>query len=387
MGRASEYRPALAAFALMVAMALTTTALSFFVGPVCDDLGLGRGSFTVYYSFLTASGAATVPVLGQVINKRGVQCILAVASVWVSVGLFLFSLSGKLWMFYAVAAVMGIFGTSCVSLCANVIVQQSYAGPQASGLTGLVMSGSGVGGMAVSLVLPGLIEDLGWRWGYRILAACWLLLGLCALALQGKTEFSGGVGHRRTSVDGMTRAQALGHPALYLLTLVILILSAACGIQQQLPSLLAGYGFSTARVSAMLSFFTAALALGKIVQGFLYSKMGPHKGGYLIVAVFALSFVLLRVPRLVYPALAMLAVGMGCVTTLMPILTRFTFGALEYAAIWSILSTASNVGALIASPLFGFVYDSAGSYEPAMAASAVGLALCLGLMYFCFRKK
>ena len=115
--------------------------------------------------------------------------------------------------------------------------------------------------------------------------------------------------------------------------------------------------------------------------------MGPHKGGYLIVAVFALSFVLLRVPRLVYPALAMLAVGMGCVTTLMPILTRFTFGALEYAAIWSILSTASNVGALIASPLFGFVYDSAGSYEPAMAASAVGLALCLGLMYFCFRKK
>lgn len=387
MGRASEYRPALAAFALMVAMALTTTALSFFVGPVCDDLGLGRGSFTVYYSFLTASGAAAVPVLGQVINKRGVRGILAVAAVWVSVGLLLFSLSGKLWMFYAVSAVMGIFGTSCVSLCANVIVQQSYAGPKASGLTGLVMSGSGVGGMAVSLVLPGLIEGLGWRWGYRILAVCWLGLGLCALALLGKTELSGGVGRRRTPVDGMTRAQALGHPALYLLTLVILILSAACGIQQQLPSLLAGYGYSTARVSAMLSFFTAALALGKIAQGFLYSKMGPHKGGYLIVAVFALSFVLLRVPGLVYPALAMLAVGMGCVTTLMPILTRFTFGALEYAAIWSILSTASNVGALIASPLFGFVYDSAGSYEPAMAASAAGLTLCLGLMYFCFRKK
>ena len=387
MGRASEYRPALAAFALMVAMALTTTALSFFVGPVCDDLGLGRGSFTVYYSFLTATGAAAVPVLGQVINKRGVRGILAVASVWVSVGLFLFSLSGKLWMFYAVSAVMGIFGTSCVSLCANVIVQQSYAGPKASGLTGLVMSGSGVGGMAVSLVLPGLIEGLGWRWGYRILAVCWLLLGLCALALLGKTELSGSVGHRRTPVDGMTRAQAVGHPALYLLTLVILILSAACGIQQQLPSLLAGYGFSTARVSAMLSFFTAVLALGKVAQGFLYSKMGPHKGGYLIVAVFALSFVLLRVPRLGYPALAMLAVGMGCVTTLMPILTRFTFGALEYAAIWSILSTASNVGALIASPLFGFVYDSAGSYEPAMAASTAGLTLCPGLMYFCFRKK
>ena len=387
MGKASQFRPALAAFALMVAMALTTTALSFFVGPVCDELGFGRGSFTVYYSFLTASGAAAVPVLGQVINKRGVRGIIAVASVWVSVGLLLFSLSGKLWMFYAVSAFMGIFGTACVSLCANVIVQQSYPGPRASGLTGLVMSGSGLGGMAVSLVLPGLIEGLGWRWGYRFLAVCWLLLEFCALALLGKTELSCSVGQRRTPVDGMTRAQALGHPAFYLLTLVILILSAACGIQQQLPSVLSGYGFTTQEVSAMVSFFTAALALGKIVQGLLYSKIGPHKGGYLIVAIFSISFLLLRIPGLVYPALAMLAVGMGCVTTLMPILTRFTFGALEYAAIWSILSTASNLGALIASPLFGFVYDSAGSYEPAMAASAGGLALCLGLMYFCFRKK
>ena len=31
-----EYRPAMAAFVQMMAMALTTTALSFFVGPVCE---------------------------------------------------------------------------------------------------------------------------------------------------------------------------------------------------------------------------------------------------------------------------------------------------------------------------------------------------------------
>ena len=85
--------------------------------------------------------------------------------------------------------------------------------------------------------------------------------------------------------------------------------------------------------------------------------------------------------------LALLAVGMGCVTTLMPILTRFTFGALEYAAIWSILSTASNVGSLVATPLFGMVYDASGSYAPAMIASSAALALNLGLMVLCFRKK
>ena len=184
----------------------------------------------------------------------------------------------------------------------------------------------------------------------------------------------------------MTRAQALRSPKLYLLTLVMFLLTAACGIQQQIPSVLAGFGFATDQVSAMVSFFTAALALGKIAQGILYSRLGPQRGGLLIVAVFAGSFLLLGRPGLVYPGLAMLAVGMGSVTTLMPTLTRFTFGALEYAAIWSILSTASSIGALIATPLFGMAYDAFGSYAPAMTASSLGLALCLVLMGICFRK-
>ena len=44
MEKFKELRPSIAAFALMVAMALTTTALSFFTGPVCEELGLGRAA-------------------------------------------------------------------------------------------------------------------------------------------------------------------------------------------------------------------------------------------------------------------------------------------------------------------------------------------------------
>lgn len=387
MKKFQEFRPALAAFLLMMAMALTTTALSFFIGPVCESLDIGRGSFTIYYSLMTASGAFTIAFLGQIINKKGVRGILTVSSFWVSAGLFAFSMSKSLWMFYVAAAFMGMFGTSCVSLCANVIVQQSYSGGRASGLLGIVMSGSGVGGMIVSLILPGLIESLGWQVCYRILAISWLTLGLSALMLLGKTELSGGVGQRRTPVSGMTRAEALRSPKLYLLIVVIFLLTAACGLQQQIPSVLSGYGFDTAQVSAMVSFFTAMLAVGKIVQGLLYSKIGPDKGGYIVIACFSISFLLLQSPKLIYPALVLLAVGMGCVTTLMPTVARFTFGALEYASIWSILSTVSSVGSLIATPMFGMVYDAFGSYSPAMTVSAAGLVVALVALFLSFRSK
>jgi predicted MFS family arabinose efflux permease len=381
-----DYRPASAAFLLMMSMALTTTALSFFVEPVCDALGIGRGTFTVYYSVMTASGTLAIPVLGQTIGKRGIRAVVAVSAVWVAAGFAAFSFSEAVWMFYAAGGCMGIFGTACVSLCASVIVQQNYSGSRASGILGVVMAGSGAGGMIVSLVLPGLIRALGWRGGYRILAVCWLLLGLSALMLLGKGQGSGSA-HKELPTDGMTRDQALRSPKFYLLIAVSFLLSAACGIQQQLPAVLSGYGFPSERVGVMMSFFTAALALGKIGQGFFYGRAGADRGGLAVTGIFAASFLILLVPAMALPGLAALAIGMGTATTLMPLLTRITFGNREYAAIWGILSAASNAGALVATPLFGLAYDLNDSYGAAMVTAAGLLMVTMVLMHLCFREK
>lgn len=386
MEKTSTFRPSAAAFLLMMAMALTTTALSFFVTPVCDELAIGRGSFTIYYSLMTATGAGAATILGQYINKKGVRPVLLISGFWCCGGLLLFSVSSSLWMFYLAAAAMGIFGTSCVNLCANVIVQTSYSSQRASQLLGFVMAGSGVGGMVISFFLPWVIQTMGWRFGYRMLAALWLGLVGAAFLLLGRQETSGSVGHRNTPADGMTRAQALKSPKLYLLCAVILIMSACCGIQQQIPALLGGMGIETAQIGAMVSFFTAMLAVGKILQGVLYSKAGLIRGSYIMVCVFAVSFLLIPIRQIIYPALVTLAFGMGVVTTLMPLIARFAFGAREFASIWSILATASSAGSFAATPLWGMVYDATRTYAPAMTASFVGLAIALGLMVICFRE-
>ena len=381
-----HFRPAVAAFLLMMAMALTTTALSFFVVPVCEELGVGRGAFALCYSLLTASGTVGIPVLGQVIQRHGVRPVVMVSTIWVALGFLVFSLSGSLWVFYGAACCMGVFGTACVSLCATVMVQQRYCGARASTILGIVMAGSGVGGMLVSLCLPGVIQQMGWRMGYRLLAACWLTLGITALVVMGKGERRS-VSLEDASADGMTRTQALHSPKFYLLIAVSFILSAACGIQQQLPSVLSGYGFAAGQVSLMMSFFTGALALGKIGHGLFYGRVGAVRGGSIVTFLFAASFVMLLKFELVWPGLAALAVGMGAVTTLMPLLTRFAFGSREYAAIWGILSGASNAGALVATPLFGMAYDLSGAYRGAMLAAMAALLLCMVLMHLCFGEK
>ena len=215
----------------------------------------------------------------------------------------------------------------------------------------------------------------------------WLMLGLSALALLGRELPGGGAEQRRTDTEGLTRAEALRSPKLYLLIVVSFILSAACGVQQQLPSMLLSYGFAPERVGVMMSFFAATLALGKVGQGLFYGRVGALRGGMLITGIFALSFWIMRFPATVWLGLAALALGMGTVTTLLPLLTRLTFGGLEYASIWGIVYSAANVGTLAATPLYGLAYDTVGSYGAAMMVSMVVIALCLGLLRLISPKK
>ena len=375
MAGLKQYRPALAAFLLMMAMALTTTGLSFFVGPVCAELGLGRGPFTVYYSLMTAAGTLASPFLGPFIQRRGPAVVAGVSGIWAGLGLFCFSLCSRLEMFYLAGALTGIFGTACVTLCAGVVVQTSYRGRKASSLTGIVMAGSGVGGMIVSLALPGIIETWGWRMGYRASSLAWFSLALgAALLLRGAdASYESG---KNVPERGMTRREAVRSHRFYLLILLVFLLSAASGVQQQLPSVLSG---ELQNVSGAMSVFTAALALGKIGQGVLYGRIGPAKGGAVMVLCYGLGFALLGWGQ-PWPGLLLLAAGMGTVTTLMPIVTRSIFGGREYAAIWSILSAVSNLGALMAAPLFGMAFDLTGSYAGAMLAAALMLIPALSAL-------
>lgn len=370
----SFYRPAAAAFLVMMAMALTSSTISFFLEPICENLQISRGSFSLIFSLMSVTGAVANPFVGQYAGKKGVRGILILAGLWTGVCMILLSMVTKLWMLYAVACCMGLFGSTCVALCGNVIVQQNYFGPQASGILGAVMAGSGVGGMLFGLIIPGIIAVFDWRMGLRAMGISWLALLWLAMLLLGKqvlqqpSRANGAVGL------GMTRAEALKSPKLYLQMVVIVVITACCGLQQQLPSLLSSKGFSAGQVSVMISAMTAFLALGKVGQGLLYGKIGVEKGGLLMLAVFAAGCLAMLHKALAWPGLLLLAWGMGIYTTLLPQVTRRVFGSREYASIWSLISTVGCAGTFVANPIWGTIYDLTGTYTLGLIGAAVLLA-------------
>lgn len=378
-------RPALSAFVLMVTMSLLSTALSFFVSPVCADLGFGRGSFTLYYSLMVAAGAVSASFLGTYMNKHGVRGVVLVSALWCGAGAWAFSFSSALWMFYVVGGLMGFVGSTCVYLAANVIVQQSYSGSNASAILGFVMAGSGIGGVIWSNLFPKLIASLGWRMGYRVLGTSWAALALLALVLLGKRDLTGGIGHASHVGHGATKQEALRSPKFYMAAFIMCAITVASCISQQLPAVLGGMGCDEGQVSLMLSVMTAFVAIGSVAEGVLCSRFGIVRTLATVLVIYAVGFSLLALGTGVYPALVGLALGGSALGTLMPVVVRRLFGGRDYAAIWSVVISCSSVASFLATPAWGMIYDSFGTYTPALVAMPVLQLAAVAALLTAFR--
>ena len=380
-------RPAVAAFFLMITMSLQSTALAFFVEPVCSDLGFGRGSFTLYYSLMVAAGAISTSILGSYMNKHGVRGVILVSAFWVGAGALGLSFSTSLWMFYLTGAAMGFFGSTCVYLAANVIVQHSYRSSDAAAILGLVMTGSGIGGVIWSMAFPKLIENLGWRFGYRLLGLCWLVLAILAALILGRQKISAASSDEKAEAGGTSKKEAFRSLSFVLVALTMCIMITASCVSQHLPSLLGGMGHGTEQISLMISVMTALGAAATVIEGLVCSKLGIRKTMLVILVLYAAGYCMLALGVWVYPALICLTMGFGAVSTLMPIVVREIFGGRDYTAIWSVVLSCSSVTSFVATPAWGTVYDMFGTYVPALVIATVLLALSVFALTVAFRKK
>lgn len=384
MNKLAKLRPAISTFLMMMAVATTSTAISFLNQPVSTQLQIGMGQFTLYYSLMVAAGALTTPLAGQLIHKLGAVKIVIATAIWGLICMVLFSVSNSLWMFYIVGILAGALGGSAITLLANVIVQTYYTTSEAASLIGIVMAGSGVGSTLYSAVIPVILEKTGIAATYRFIGIIWAVLLILSVLILGKAtpvaEEKGG----ELGTNGMTRKEALRSPMLYMMVFSVLLLTCGTGLAQHWPAVLEELGYNAVTTGAIISFYSAVLTAGKIAQGILYGKLGLKKGALIVYALYIIGFFLL-LKAAVYPAFLCIGLGFGIVTTLVPVLTKSLFGQKEYAGIYGIIAMSISVGSFITTPVWGIVYDTTGSYRPGFLVMPVLIALAFLLQILSIR--
>ena len=188
-------------------------------------------------------------------------------------------------MFYVIGILVGISSSSAMTLCANVVLQTRYSTKKAASIIGFIMAGSGIGGVFFSGILPRVLNHYGWRAGYRTLSISWIIILLISLVALGRNLADKHESDGEQSLSGITRAEAIRSPMLYLLLVMVVFLTCGAGLIQHLPTVLKNNGFDEVQLSALMGYLNLVLALGKILQGILYSKVGLIKGSLITYAM------------------------------------------------------------------------------------------------------
>jgi MFS family permease len=142
-------------------------------------------------------------------------------------------------------------------------------------------------------------------------------------------------------------------------------------------------GYSIAFASVISSAYMIFLTIFKIVMGIVFDRLGSLRGSMLIAGccvLFPVFALLAGFP--VFPWIYALFLGLASsgATILGPILTANYFGRKDFSRVYSLISMFTFVGVAVSSPLYGVIFDVAGSYNLAWIFSLVmGVVVCICL--------
>ncbi len=256
---------------------------------------------------------------------------------------------------------------------------------------GLVVAGTAISQTVVPPLGNWLITISGWRgaffwlgagWGGITLVLCWLFLFDAHDRKARAAATSGDAVAKRGAVElpGLTRAQALRSPALWMVavsTFVVMLLTIGLGIH--LFPILTESGVPRATAAWMLSLGGISGIIGKLATGFLLDRFRPNWIGGLTMGVTAVTVLVLdRFIDSTVAVIAAVVINGYAAGTKMQICAFLTvgfagmrnFGSL-YGMMSALVALASGLGPFVA----GRIYDTMGGYGPFLWAGVIGCSL------------
>ena len=335
------------------------------------DFGVGRAAGATFFSLTSLLYFGLGAVSGAAGDRFGQRRVLLVGAAAFGIGLVATARAGSLGVALAAYGLGVGIGVACAYVPMVALVGAWFERRRTLAL-GVAVAGIGVGTLVIPPATAALIEAVGWRDAYLILAATGVAsLCLCAL---GAAPAPAVAGARSASLR-----EALRDPqyrGLYLATALLAVPLFVPFVY--LPSYAEDRGVDPVLAAGLIGAIGTASVAGRLALGALAAPLGllrVFKGCFLAMA---LSFVLWWVAGGSYAVLLVFAivlgVGYGGFVALAPAVVAERFGVERLGALLGVLYTSAGLGSAVGPPAAGAIIDASG-YAPAIAASlAIGLA-------------
>jgi len=358
-------------------------AFGIFLKPMIADLGCTRGDASVALSITMLMIGLPAPLVAVVINRLGTRKVMAAGMVVVSSGIALMSTISQLWhlwLFFGFIVGIGMaFGNF---MSATTMINHWFVRRKGMAI-GVIMAGVGIGVFTLSPIIAHLIDTVGWRTTWLILAAITFVLGVIptallarsqpedvgqlpdgdAVAVESSEENPGAAGNNHLRWG--TRA-VFKTPTIWLIAVFSTSNAFAINmINAHQVAHLTDIGFSPVTAASILGLLAGASIFGRLLSGVLADRMTPR---YLVAIGLFLQVIGLTVfvnagtMVGIYTYIVLFGMSYGGEFVLGPIIVAKYYGRNAYVTLFALVTVFTTVFGAIAPVLAGYMYDSFLSY-------------------------
>lgn len=361
---------------------------ALFLKPVSETLQVSRASMAFAGGMGTIAVVLSTMLSSNILRKLHYRKAAVLGFLVAGSALFLHSQIQGLWMYAAVSVLYSMCSGICSTAGTTYEVRCWFH--KHVGLTlGLVLMSTGIGGSLVNMGISSVIQQFGWRTGYRVLAVMmFAVAGMLAIFVRnfpkdmgllpyGEGEDKADSGKKKISViwAGYSGRECRRLPAFWMFLVLVILSCFSVYLTFFFISVhLQGQGFSMVQAASIHSIMLLAMAGSKLLCGEACDLIGVKKVIVICMMAGALSqWALMDVHS--FGIAAFWAVVFSCampITSItVPLLAELLFGYRNQEVNSGVAIAMISVGSLLAQPVANTIYDCLGSYRIAFGIGAV----------------
>ena len=376
-------------------------AFSAYILPLQAEFGWSRAAVSGVFSMVRAESGILGPLQGWLIDRYGPRPMMRVGVFLFGLGYLAFSYIDSLSQFYLAFALIAL-GSSLGGFIPIATTITNWFVRQRSTVLGLTMTGMGVGGLLVPLIVWGL-TDYGWRnTAFYSGLLIWLVGLPCTQCMRhrpeqyglrpdGDAEVLDEAGHVVADSEVQFSArQALRTPTFWFLSAghSAALFVVGTVLVHQIPHMIEHVGLTPEQAAANVTLLVAFSIAGQLSGGWICDRVDKRWTMIACMWMHAIALVLFayadsRLDTMLFAALHGIAWGVR--GTLINAIRADYFGRAAFATISGFASLIIMVG-MTTGPLFaGFLHDALGDYQRAFVILA-GLSALGSIFLWAARK-
>jgi predicted MFS family arabinose efflux permease len=360
-----------------------------FLSPLARTFTLRRAQAGAIYSVFFI-GYASAPLVGWALDRIGARIVIVTGACLAALGLLANSIAPSFHIILAGYLILGVGWTASAVVPASFVVANSFGSRRGTAM-GIVMSGLSVGPMITVMAANFLINAIGWRLTYVIMA-----VPIATVVIPATVQFVLINPHSLTGsstdqpgnlLPGLEVRSALRSRSFWLIAMAQLGFAlATTGLTIHLVPYLTGIGYRPTVAALALSLGLGLSSVGNVSFGWLTDRVRGSTGLAVNLGLIALSFVfitLARSPLALWCFILIYGTVHQGPTVLVPMTLAESLGLRRFGSLAGLVALMSTVGSVVGPILAGKLFDLTGSYVVALevfigalTASAFAAFIC-----------